>query len=1856
MPPIEGGSPPPDTGTERAVERTYSRAEIREALKKSAEVYKKSILEDPHLHTMPESERQKKFIEHAYVRNAVDSVMTWRKKDKDTHEQVFANHDNSKLFTQQEGAPVELMIKSLSEQIAKEKNSKRREKLAQYKDILESNSKSYEELHGNSTPEEKEKYQARLKWEAYLISGDARNTGSPDGNWFLAEQTIRNRRELRYPPIAGGADDEIVDPPPPITDPPDADDPPLDTPPTPPVDTAVDDDTVHEVVIANRDRDAWKNARELAQKLIAKEQRAGSIFNPLTWGRKLGLKRIEMFWEQKLTRQIHTASIQSGNAYVNVDMAASSIRIGDLFRNEVRNLRIDTTTRAGSNSEAARAAVESLKTQHREGIDASGAEVLPGNRNDLIEVNGPIRDRVIAELLRPAIRGEISPLLGRRIETAADVQEVLRSFADANQNDPQIRQLFGEGNIYGEGSKLFATDLLEMAGSLRAHGYATKEIDEKVKILLANPEWAGNSEATFNEVDNFIRWAQERKLRGAILNPTVVSIGMSLGLAGLQSAARKMSTAGVAVGVGTFIASPLIAPLAGVAVGALWAAAERNTNLKKDRARHQRERGYGDQMPAPGEAPRREALDQYQYFTATSDHLLNGFRDPATQTKNSREMTELLREHPISGRDLLVGDDRKGIRELMGADLSNLDNRQAVIRRVAEIRARLDHSKQNVDLIQFEDKTQVEQGRLGLIVAMVEARRALTASGMTTAEIKSMENQLVGQWNVRFAGDRTDQDQQFAHYRLRQSLIAGAVGGAIGLVTAEVTQEVSTQIARHSPTMDNMPVIGSIINSGRTIRENIVDGKPFSEWNLGGHNPDQIDYAQTQELVRSQGSSLEIRPGVFLEHASDNSYHLKDSAGAELYSGGIRVEDNGNIVISTTENSASLPPSIKELMEQPGVLVHERDLPWNGAELYAKGGMQELGQNIALRVTVDSANNRIVDLVDLTSNTVVASPPLRLEPDGRFVIEQGFDKLPDNLKLLFGQTGWSHAPTDGLNNPDFNIDKAKDFANNAVARGGRLGLNNTVDWAIDPEAKNHLGEADNAISFTDKAVNGSKGVDSHPGWINKDGSFVFAGEKAHMSAEAQTFLGTMEAKETTEHNLKYYMAELAKGGVDKARHEVIQQGNFTIDTHDLHTGDLNMDVQLDANGKPVLGSDGQPIPLHLPYDEWAKRGGFDAVGNRVPRIDPITHQTEVGKMSFAYKAETPDEIWVNGFLQQDGKIHVDPAYFVDNNYQGNKVISPEQWEKVFGEMGKEGWTVDKTAEGQYIITPPTATAYTPPTFEAIDPPVKGSEIVLVAPPEQSPALPIIDAPRFPLEALAPFPGLPDTPRNEYYSGETLTESRKWLSENPQAHKPVRKVKHADGTESWIDKDGNPVKRDISRERTQISEFMTALQAEDPAHYAELLRLAPLITPMNNETRVAVNIPSWMEGKTIYETLDKYTKQVDKDGNPIDPNLYEINIIVNRKTGSTADNTVAEIERFKASAATRGQNLQINYIDVEFDAPLNNVGNARRVITNLTLLRSLQRSTQTGQLYIESEDADLISIDQKTVTNIIEKLDENPQLDAVRGIQDRAPEKMMENDFLFLYRRMQDFKEVFLRRKDYRPENNPRGSFNWNRTITGGWNTAYTAEAYALIGGYNPYMSKGEDMLIGERLSMARGDGLNPNTEIVGRVNTRSDSSPRRYIYEVATGQAAYGENFEDPAVNALIRNKTPEELMESIENLSRIDSANTNLFASMVNNEYQFILGTTPTEADAQDVTKQVMLWLGFKPGDYEFGPSHNLIVNNWSNVSTALNGYRERHTRPRADGERIRNEATVGTPPLPRPRSIFPRFRNGLRRRMSRP
>ncbi|MBA3723660.1 MAG: protein kinase [Candidatus Levybacteria bacterium] len=510
--------------------------------------------------------------------------------------------------------------------------------------------------------------------------------------------------------------------------------------------------------------------------------------------------------------------------------------------------------------------------------------------------------------------------------------------------------------------------------------------------------------------------------------------------------------------------------------------------------------------------------------------------------------------------------------------------------------------------------------------------------------------------------------------------------------------------------------------------------------------------------------------------------------------------------------------------------------------------------------------------------------------------------------------------------------------------------------------------------------------------------------------------------------------------------------------------------------------------------------------------------------------------------------------------------------------------------------------------------------------------------------------------------ERYDRLREWVRTHPDVHHPYHQqtreimtptgpqtevVKDARGREIWLDEKGQPIERNTTREKAFIKTYLDGQYARNRVYdsrfsdYKEFLQTSTAaMAPMKEECRVSICLPAMGEGRIIYDALSQYVTQTDSAGNEVDPDSWEMNVLVNRKTGTPADSTVAEIQRFvqdiNDERARTGKKLfNINFADVEFDPPkYNNVGTARKVATDLTFYRSLQRSKQVGPLYIAPEDADITHADPHLVHTIMTKLDENPQLDIVRGTQDRDPEIIMQNDYLFLRRRLDDFKNIFMTSKDYRSEDtNPNYNFRFNRIVPSGWNTAFSAEAIALSDGYSDRAKLGENRIMAEKITMLRGDGTRPNLEVIGRMGTRAESSPRRFIAEVISGQPAY-ESFDDTEINALIRKFDDTELLGMISSDARITEENQAKFEELIANH---IVRNAKMSPDPVKYADSMMFWLGFKrqakdgkgqqlPSDYTVDDDGRVHITNWSNVSNALHDYRTRHNRPREQGERWGN------------------------------
>ncbi|HVT01224.1 MAG TPA: hypothetical protein VHE53_03250, partial [Patescibacteria group bacterium] len=384
--------------------------------------------------------------------------------------------------------------------------------------------------------------------------------------------------------------------------------------------------------------------------------------------------------------------------------------------------------------EAGKAKIEQLKT----------GEFMKGQT--VREATGELKTAILNEFVKKIVSGDIKDF--------ATVQEKLREFIEKRQDDPQIKELFGkDANQYQRVADYFATDLLEMGALIKqdidANRYALDQMDAYVSIKLANTEWGSEGQSKFNATDklaNFLR----NGLGGPFKNPALAGAITSLGFYGAFRA----------VGYGGKAAN-FIVPGSGILTGAVLGAVRRNYDLKVDRASHQVARAYNYEI-AP-KSHNREQLEKFAYDTISVKQLVDGEGEGTA----------------------------RGLKKLLGENLTTNEAQAAVMNKIAEIRARLDISaEKDADLITFSGRTTVEQERLALIKSIVEAKIALKNAGLTDEQITAKTSDLGSEWRTKLEQNMQEKDKEFNRYRLSQSIKAGTIGAVAGLASGLLVKEI----------------------------------------------------------------------------------------------------------------------------------------------------------------------------------------------------------------------------------------------------------------------------------------------------------------------------------------------------------------------------------------------------------------------------------------------------------------------------------------------------------------------------------------------------------------------------------------------------------------------------------------------------------------------------------------------------------------------------------------------------------------------------------------------------------------------------------------------------------------------------------------------------------------------------------------------------------------------------------------------------------------------------------------------------------------------------------------------------------
>jgi len=1658
MDPKEAPQPTPPVPEVKGPEKPPTRAQAINSLNFALPKFE-SFVNDPNNTRTPDEQAQQQW-ELNSIKTALGKVDL--KNGVDTFDNTFTNDETGETFSQQEGIPTENLIKFLeNEAVALKKSSPEGRKVNKALKDLKAVSKSYDDLHDLSSSI----IRGRTKQEADLVSKDTRAKADMDGNWYAAQDTLSTRKEFRLPPDkikpanADASAPRDVAPVPPVinlgprtdvtpapadgtTLPPSEDNsvinlpspgggsididhrpvnpnqavvpvnPPgtlatIDNPDRTVVtvpdanrdvtvkeepgtlavpdtagapDTAVSSTTSATAVnqkgervigIQNRDSDPWKRARDLADALIDKEMRRGNVLDIRNWPRKIGLGLLRPYWKQRLTFEIHETMIQENRSYLGLDMVKSVLTAGDFRRGQGGSKNLVTTN---ENSAAERQAVNdklnNMRYQYENGS-------ISGEANQNIkEAQGTLKTAIVRDILRPAIEG--------RITSEAQIQDALRKFVEANQTDPQVIALFGKDTtLYGKLAEQYATDLLDQANLIKedieANKYASDDIESKVQILLANPSWAANTGEQFNNiVDRTVKYFQSHRVLGIAINPATVGMAASLGIYSGQSLATKVGIGVGAVGAAAFL-GPLAAPLAAAAIGGAFAAARRGFELKNARRQVLTDTGeYGEKAVA--NASRRNELEKFNYDSVAGTEL------------QTRLATALA-------KDLSDGQN---------------SNRQDVINEIADIVTRFEvGQREHMGLIQHSGRFNIEQGELALTRAVVEARKALEAKGMSKQEITTLENEAKGKREEYFTKNKEQQDRKFRNFGVRKSAKAFFYGGGIGLAGGIVGQELMAGIGRGAFGMDlNKTILENAVTNvheGRMLWDNqpsaevagirIDNARAAAFDNPGNHrlNDDLTlaeDYQTHSERVRSAFTPFESQTGGFDDIRA--ATFIDNQTGNTIQTSPIFETQKGSFISIGTPDQ--LDPKVKAFLDQFEARPLEKSTENNWFNIQddikdmltpKPDGSFRADQFVQWHHMMVDVNRPMVDLPDGSKLIHMVYAP---EQDGGAISP---DRLEFDLAGKLDANGIPHLSLDGkgLSAEQLNILKTE-LKLNAWAVNST-----TVPESVTTESRAVFGEG-GAWSEHTTDINRTEfySYDKPGSQLNellektyKTGSKITLGaEQMGISSQTGLVPPNLDVQETIRNHQMAWNFNIP--------------GHGTIVVPDGVDGNFDGRLTLDPNAEASVTFD-------TPNGPMALRDFSQLVLNQDAYKD-------LPDGDIATELNQRFNVWNLGGEGKMGTISA--GRLTENNvWQSFATI------RGAGEMASTITTESIVPAHEVIdLVPPNATEYVPkPGIPLIPERLPGEVPVPIYVPEKF----------HPLEPLES----PEGPGMIYYAyNETLTPERKAMFERNRSE---------------------TLKRDPNAVLNPYSEVEQYFNRQSPEYMDEVIDLASQITtPPSPNLQAIITIPvaGHEEEANIYDTLINYTQQqASKD-------QYEILLFVNHPEGTTLDNTLNEISRFRQNHPDMP--IQVMYKRIPKDQAKMAV--IRKYLDDAALYRYHQLGEKAGDVILISNDADTKGVVPQYIDNFINKFKGNPKIDALVGQLDWDPASYIEYPAIHAGTRLFQYLNLLL----WRGKHGDRPS--------SGANSAFKGSIYAGVGGYQINdMPGAEDVILGQAIRDARGN-------------------------------------------------------------------------------------------------------------------------------------------------------------------------------------
>jgi hypothetical protein len=367
----------------------------------------------------------------------------------------------------------------------------------------------------------------------------------------------------------------------------------------------------------------------------------------------------------------------------------------------------------------------------------------------------------------------------------------------------------------------------------------------------------------------------------------------------------------------------------------------------------------------------------------------------------------------------------------------------------------------------------------------------------------------------------------------------------------------------------------------------------------------------------------------------------------------------------------------------------------------------------------------------------------------------------------------------------------------------------------------------------------------------------------------------------------------------------------------------------------------------------------------------------------------------------------------------------------------------------------------------------------------------------------------------------------------------------------------------------------------------VVRQSDELPPLSPRTRVLVLIPARFEARRIEGALNAIFNE-SKGLRERFPNILETVVLNNWFKGEFSDDTARIVEEW----ALQNTGLRVHCVEIEWPSVDGSTITAcRRLLADVALFRAMRRPYSDGPLYLVSEDADVEWIETNRTSRMLSLFDQDARIDAIRGIQHRSPKAVAENHLLMLDRVSWFFAEQLMSQTHLWPDQWERANFYWNRVVTGGWNTAFSASSYAEIRGYTPDVPIFEDMDIGQRISVLRGRWKGrrfiPNMSTVARCGATAHSSAARAALALGNDKHLYSHGgdlrsfYAVDAADDPIRSSNARQALDAISSYRRLNPESEERFQRVLSELHIEILRIHGGDQIGASLMAEVLALLG---------------------------------------------------------------------------